>query len=92
MIYWIFLYESTKLTDVRRRYFPGAKLERSPTSAAGEHDRRVQNPRRGLVAEHLAARRFLQKRQTGYLSRDECAQSLPVALPRQNAHLHGQVS
>ena len=78
--------------DLCGRYFPGAELEGPSTPASGEHDRRVQNSRRWLAPEHLAPRRLLQKCQTGHLPRDERAQPLPMALPRQDSHLHGQVN
>lgn len=40
----------------------------------------------------MATGRVLQKREAGYVPRNERTQSLPLAIPRQNIDLHGQVS
>ena len=77
--------------DLCGRYLPGAELEGPSTAASGEHDRRVPQSRRRLAPESMASWLLLQKRQKSHLPRDERTQPLPMALPRQDSHLHGQV-
>lgn len=74
--------------DICNGYFSSTKLAWSSSPNAGEHERRVSNTGRRLVAQYLETWLFLQECQEGDFSRDEHSQSLFVALPWQNVAVY----